>query len=183
MKGGSFLLRQSGGNSIPDGSGAPSWYASSTSSVCNKTQSAWPESWTVFCIEIAVISVSVFLEYASRHFSVVTILQTGRLGRWRGRWIPVSTQISTCRKLYFLDCCKCTSGRGVALLNLPPLDTAILVKLARSQQQVKGYWIWIQSQSTALSVWAQADVQCLLRDAHRIVRSISIVGWSALEPK
>ena len=68
----------------------------------------------------------------------------------------------------------------VALLNLPPLDTAILVKLAQSQQRVKGYWIWIQSQSTATSVWAQADVQCLFRDAHRIVRSTCLDGapWS-----
>ena len=68
----------------------------------------------------------------------------------------------------------------VALLNLPPLHTAMLVKLAQSQQRVKGYWIWIQSQSTASSVWAQADVQCLLRDAHRIVRSTCLDGapWS-----
>ena len=58
----------------------------------------------------------------------------------------------------------------VALLNLPPLDAAILVKLVQSQQRVKGYWIWIQSQSTASSVWAQADVQCLLENAHRVVR-------------
>ena len=68
----------------------------------------------------------------------------------------------------------------VALLNLPPLDVAILVKLVQSQQRVKGYWIWIQSQSTASSVWAQADVQCLLRDAHRIVRPTCLDGapWS-----
>ena len=38
----------------------------------------------------------------------------------------------------------------------------------------------MQSQSTASSVWAQADVQCLLRDAHRIVRSTCLDGapWS-----
>ena len=68
----------------------------------------------------------------------------------------------------------------VALLNLPPLDTAILVKLVQSQQRVKGYWIWIQSQSTATSVWAQAEVQCLLQDTHRIVRSTCLDGapWS-----
>ena len=66
------------------------------------------------------------------------------------------------------------------MLNLPPLDVAIQVKLAQSQQRVKGYWIWIQSQSTATSVWDQAEVQCLFRDAHRIVRSTCLDGapWS-----
>ena len=33
-----------------------------------------------------------------------------------------------------------------AVLNLSPLDVTIQVKLAQSQQRVKGYWIWIQSQ-------------------------------------
>ena len=38
----------------------------------------------------------------------------------------------------------------------------------------------MQSQSTATSVWDQAEVQCLLRDAHRIVRSTCLDGapWS-----
>ena len=68
----------------------------------------------------------------------------------------------------------------VALLNLPPLDATILAKLVQSQQRVKGYWIWMQSQSTASSVWAQADAQCLLRDAHRSVRPTCLDGapWS-----
>ena len=57
---------------------------------------------------------------------------------------------------------------------------ATLVKLMQSQQRVKGYWIWMQSQSTASSVWAPADVQCLFRDAHRIVRPTCLDGapWS-----
>ena len=42
----------SGRNSIPDGSGAPLWYAPSTSSVRTKTQAAWPESWTVLFTEM-----------------------------------------------------------------------------------------------------------------------------------
>ena len=47
-----FSAAPFGKNSIPDSSSAPSWYASSTSSVYNKTQSAWPESWTGLCIEM-----------------------------------------------------------------------------------------------------------------------------------
>ena len=68
----------------------------------------------------------------------------------------------------------------VALLNLPPLDAAILVKLVQSQQRVKVYSICIQSQSTASFVWAQADVQCLLEKAHRIARPTCLDGapWS-----
>ena len=42
----------SAAQSSPDGSGAPLWNASSPSSVYNKTQLAWPESWTVLCIEM-----------------------------------------------------------------------------------------------------------------------------------
>ena len=42
MKGGRFSAATSGKNSIIDSTGAPSWYASSSSSVCNKTHSAWP---------------------------------------------------------------------------------------------------------------------------------------------
>ena len=68
----------------------------------------------------------------------------------------------------------------VGVLILPPLDASILAKLVQSQQRVKGYWIWIQSQSTVTSVWVQAEGQCLLRDAHRIVRSTCLDGapWS-----
>ena len=51
----------------------------------------------------------------------------------------------------------------VAVLNLPPLDAAIPVKLAQSQQRVKGYWIWIQSQSAATSVFFRD-----LRDGHQL---------------
>ena len=47
-----FSAAPFGKNSIPDSSSAPSWYTSSTSSVYNKTQSAWPESWTGLCIEM-----------------------------------------------------------------------------------------------------------------------------------
>ena len=46
-----FSAALSGRNSIPDGSGALLWYAS-TSSVCTETKAAWPESWTVFCTEM-----------------------------------------------------------------------------------------------------------------------------------
>ena len=48
-----FSGAQSGKNSIPDGSGAPLWCApSTTSSVRNRAHAAWPESWTVLCIEM-----------------------------------------------------------------------------------------------------------------------------------
>ena len=47
-----FSAAPFGKKSIPDGSNAPLWYASSTSSVYNKTQSAWPESWTGLCVEM-----------------------------------------------------------------------------------------------------------------------------------
>ena len=47
-----FSAAPFGENSIPDSTGAPSWYASYPSSVCNKTQSAWRESWTGLCIEM-----------------------------------------------------------------------------------------------------------------------------------
>ena len=104
-----------------------------------------------------------------------------QVGTWRCRWIPILIQISTCKTLSFFAVAVgfLLEGR-VALLNLPSLDAAILVKLVQSQQRVKGYWIWIQSQSSASSVWAQADVQCLLEDAHRIVRPTCLDGafWS-----
>ena len=60
------------------------------------------------------------------------------------------------------------------------LAKPFLSQLVQSQQRVKGYWIWIQSQSTATSVWAQGDVQYLLQDAHRIVKSTCLDGvlWS-----
>ena len=47
-----FSVAPFGKNFIPDSTGAPSWYTSLTSSVYNKTQSAWPESWTRLCIEM-----------------------------------------------------------------------------------------------------------------------------------
>ena len=104
-----------------------------------------------------------------------------QVGTWRCRWIPISIQISTCKTLFFFAVAVGLLLEGrVALLNLPPLNAAILVKLVQSQQRVKGYWIWIQSQSTASSVWAQADVKCLLEYAHRIVRPTCLDGapWS-----
>ena len=104
-----------------------------------------------------------------------------QVGTWLGRWIPFLTQISTCKTLNFSRLLWVYFWKGrVAVLILPPLDASILAKLVQSQQRVKGYWIWIQSQSTVTSVWAQAEGQCLLRDAHRIVRSTCLDGapWS-----
>ena len=139
----------------------PGWFrccivvcsAPSTSSVRTKTQSAWPESWTVLCTENAVISVSVFLEYASRRFCTVTILQKGRLGRGVVAGYQSHQSRFQLTKPFFLVV-------AVGLL--------ILVKLVQSQKRVRQYWIGIQSQSTASSVWVQADVQCLLEYAHNV---------------
>ena len=87
-------------------------------------------------------------------------LSNRQVGTWCGRWIPISIQISTFKTLCFFAVAVGLHLEGrVALPNLPPLDTAILVKLAQSQQRVKGYWIWIESQSTVTSVWAQAEGQ------------------------
>ena len=53
-----------------------------------------------------------------------------QVGTWPGRWIPISIQISTCTTLCFF---------AVTVGLLSPFYTAILVKLAQSQQRVKGY--------------------------------------------
>ena len=164
-----------GGNSIPDSTGAPSWYASYPSSVRNKTHSAWPESWTGLCIEMRSFQCRCFCNMLPDNFSFVTILQTGGVGSGLVAGYQSQTGFQLAKPFIF------RSGRGfVAVLNLPPLDVTIRVKLAQSQQRVEGYWIWIQSQSTATSVWDQAEVQCLFRDAHRVGRSTCLDGapWS-----
>ena len=79
----------------------------------------------------------------------------------------------------FLFRCGCgfTSGRKSSTTEFASFRCCNLGQLGAI---VKGYWIWIQSQSTASSVWAQVDVQCLLRDAHRIVRPtcLDVPFWS-----
>ena len=175
-----FSAAPSGKHSIPHRSGAPLWYASSTSSVSNKTQSAWLESWTVLCIEMRSFQCRYFWNILPDD-SVLS--QSFKQAGWDVAWsldTNLNPDFYLQNPLFFALAVGLLLEGRVALLNLPPLDAAILVKLAQSQQRVKGYWIWIQSQSTATSVWAQADVQCLLRDAHRIVRSTCLDGapWS-----
>ena len=154
--------------SIPDRSSAPLWYASSTSSVYNETQSAWQESWTGLCIEMRSFQCRCFWKMLPDN-SVLS--QSFRQAGWDVAWsldANLNPDFNLQNPLFFAVAVGLLLEGRAAVLNLPPLDDATLVKLAQSQQRVKGYWIWIQSQSTATSVWAQAEVQCLLRDAHRI---------------
>ena len=147
MKGGSFLLRRLE-NSIFE----------------SKTHSAWPES-----------SVPVFLEYASRQFSFVTILQTSRLGGGLVAGYHSQPRFQLANPLFFCGGCGFTAGRRVAVLILPPLDAEMLVKLAQSQR-VNGYRIWIQSQSTAGSGRSSMSPSRRLSNCE-----VNMLGWSALE--
>ena len=102
-----------------------------------------------------------------------TMVQSFKQAGWDVAWsldTDLNPDFNMQNPLFFAVAVGLLLEGRVALLNLPP----------QSQQRVKGYWIWIQSQSTATSVWAQADVQCLLRDVHRIVRSTCLDGapWS-----
>ena len=106
-----FSAAQSGKTSIPDGSVAPSWNASSTSSVYNKTQSAWPESWTVLRIEMRSFQCRCFWKYASRRFSIVTIFQTGRLGRGVIAGYQSQSRFELAKPFVFRCGCGFTSGR------------------------------------------------------------------------
>ena len=156
-----FNAALSGGNSILDGSGAPLWYAPSTSSVRTKTQAAWPESWTVLCTEMRSFQCRCFWNMLPDD-SVLS--QSFKQAGWDVT-LSLDTNLNPDFNLqnpfFFAVAVGLLLEGRVAPLNLPPLDAAILVKLVQSQQRVKGCWISIQSQSTASFVWAQADVQCL----------------------
>ena len=166
-----FFAALSGKNSIPDGSGAPLWYAP-----CNKTQAAWLESWTMLCTELRSFQCRCFWNMLPDD-SVLS--QSFKQAGWDVA-LSLDTNLNPDFNLqnpfFFAVAVGLLLERRVAILNLPPLDAAILVRLMQSQQRVKGCWMWIQSQSTASSVWAQADVQCLFRDAHRIVRPTCLDG-------
>ena len=175
-----FSAAPFGKKSIPDSTGAPSWYASYPSSVYNKTHSAWPESWTELCIEMRSFQCRCFWKML-RDNSVLS--QSFKQAGWEVSGsldANLNPDFNLQNPLFFAVALGLLLEGRVAVLNLPLSDVAIQVKLAQSQQRVKGYWIWIQSQSTATSVWDQAEVQCLLRDAHRIVRSTCLDGapWS-----
>ena len=180
MKGGSFLLRRLAKIPSQIGQVLHCGMLPQTSSVYNKTQSAWPESWTGLCIEMRSFRCRSLWNMLPDN-SVLS--HSFRQAGWEVAW-PFDANLNPFfnlqNPLFFAVAVGLLLEGRVAVLNLPPLDAAILVKLAQSQQQVKGYSIWTQSQSTATSVWAQTEVQCLLRDAHRIVRSTCLDGapWS-----
>ena len=175
-----FSAAPFGGNSIPDSTSAPSWCASYPSSVRNNTQSARPESWTGLCIEMRSFQCRCFWNMLP---DTSVLSQSFKQAGWEVAWsldANLNPDFHLQNPLFFAVAVGLLLEGRVAVLNLPPLDVTIQVKLAQSQRRVKGYWIWIQSQSTATSVWDQAEVQCLLRDAHRVVRSTCLDGapWS-----
>ena len=91
---------------------------------------------------------SVFLKCASRRFSIVTILQKGRLGRGVAAGFQSQSRFQLAKLFVFR--CGCGSKIATASERVLNLDTIAI------QRNFGG---------------AQADVQCLLRDAHPIVRS------------
>ena len=115
----------------------------------------WPESWTMLCIDIRFPSFK----------------QAG----WDVAW-SLDTILNQDFNLQN-PCCGFTSGRRSGS-NFAP-HASILAKLVQSQQRVKGYWIWTQSKSTVTSVWAQAEGQCLVRDARHVwMECLRINFWT-----
>ena len=83
----------------------------------------------------------VFLEYASRQFSFVTILQTGRLGGGLVAGYHSQPRFQLANPLFFAVAVGLLLEARVAVLILPPFDASILSKLVQSQHRVKGYWM------------------------------------------
>ena len=116
-----FSAAPFGKNSIPDGSSAPSWYASSTSSVHNKTQSAWPESWTGLCIEMRSFQCRCFWNMLPDN-SVLS--HSFRQAGWEVAWpldANLNPDFNLQNPLFFAVAVGLLLEGRVAVLNLPPL--------------------------------------------------------------
>ena len=116
-----FSAAPSGRNSIPDGSGAPSWYASSSS--------AWPESWTVLCTEMRSFQCRCFWNLLpdksvlsqSIKQAFVTIHQTGRLGCSLVAGYHSQPRVQLAKPFILRGCCGLTSGRESCGFNFASL--------------------------------------------------------------
>ena len=167
-------------NSMPDRSSAPLWYTSSTSSVYNKTQSAWPESWTGLCIEMRSIRCWCFWNMLPDN-SVLS--HSFRQAGWEVAWpldANLNPDFNLQNPLFFAVGCGFTAGRESSSTEFASLRCCNPGQVGAIATTSEGLLNLDTNATTATSVWAQTEVQCLLRDAHRIVRSACLDGapWS-----